>query len=103
MGSSKVTSDYGEPFINEDLIDRVDRVVDESILNDANWKVWEKADLNKQEEMHLSELYRMIEGFTQTDLAVATIVAMENYPKMVLQIVWEYIERISEAEGVKKK
>ena len=102
MGSSsKVTSDYGEPFINEDLIDRVDRVVDESILNAANWKVWEKADLNKQEEMHLSELYRMIEGFTQTDLAVATIVAMENYPKMVLQIVWEYIERINE-EGVRK-
>lgn len=79
-----------EPFINSDLIDRVDWVVDDSILHDDTWKEWEH-DIDKQEEMHLSELYRMLENFTQTDLAVATIVAMENYPFMVLQIVAEYI------------
>jgi hypothetical protein len=79
-----------EPFINTDLIDRVDWIVDDSILHDDTWKEWEH-DIDKQEEMHLSELYRMLENFTQTDLAVATIVAMENYPFMVLQIVAEYI------------
>ena len=79
-----------EPFINEDLIDRVNWVVDDSILHDDTWKEWEH-DIEKQEEMHLSELYRMLENFTKTDLAVATIVAMENFPFMVLQIVAEYI------------
>jgi len=79
-----------KPFINNDLIDRVDWVVDDSILHDDTWKEWEH-DIDKQEKMHLSELYRMLENFTQTDLAVATIVAMENFPYMVLQIVAEYI------------
>jgi hypothetical protein len=79
-----------EPFINEDLMDRVDWIVDDVILHDDTWKKWEH-DIEKQEEMHLSELYRMLENFTKTDLAVATIVAMENYPFMVLQIVAEYI------------
>ena len=103
MGTSQV-DEYGDSFINTNLIKQIDRVVDDSILNDASWKVWEKVDLNKQEEMHLSELYRRIESFTQTDLAVATIVAMENYPKMVLQIVWEYIERLQDDnKGGKKK
>ena len=79
-----------EPFINTDLIDRINWVVDDSILHDETWKEWEH-DIDKQEQMHLSELYRMLENFTKTDLAVATVVAMENFPFMVLQIVAEYI------------
>ena len=79
-----------EPYINTDLLDRVNWVVDDVILHDDTWKKWEH-NINKQEEMHLSELYRVIENFTKTDLAVATIVAMENYPYMVLQIVAEYL------------
>lgn len=88
MSMAKVRED--EAYINTDLLNRVDWIVDDSILHDDTWKEWEH-DINKQEEMHLSELYRMLENFTQTDLAVATIVAMENYPFMVLQIVAEYI------------
>ena len=79
-----------EPFINDNLLDRVDWIIDDVLLHDDTWKEWEH-DIDHQEEMHLSELYRVIENFTKTDLAVATIVAMENYPFMVLQIVAEYL------------
>ena len=79
-----------EPFIDKALLDRVNWIVDDTILRDDTWKKWEH-DIDKQEEMHLSELCRVIENFTKTDLAVATIVAMENYPFMVLQIVAEYL------------
>ena len=79
-----------KPFIDRKLIDRVDWIMDDSILHDDTFKKWEH-DIDQQEEMHLSELYRVLENFTKTDLAVATIVAMENYPFMVLQIVAEYL------------
>ena len=97
MGMKK--RDEDKPYINTDLLDRVNWVVDDVILHDDTWKEWEH-DIDRQEEMHLSELYRVIENFTKTDLAVATIVAMENYPFMVLQIVAEYLVH-KEAKNVK--
>ena len=83
-------SKENEPFINRELLAKVERVRNNELLHDDSWKTWEK-DVNAQEERHLSELYRVLENYTQTDLAVATIVAMENFPMMVLQIVAEYI------------
>ena len=46
-----------EPFVNSDLIDSINWVVDDTILRDETFKVWEH-DISKQEQMHLSELGR---------------------------------------------
>lgn len=82
-----------EPFINDELNDRIGWVVDDVILHDETWKEWEH-DIDKQERMHLSELGRMCQNFTKSDFAAVVITAMENYPFMVLQIVAEYIVNI---------
>jgi hypothetical protein len=88
MAKRIITED--EPFINEELNDRIGWVVDDVILHDDTWKEWEH-DIDRQEQMHLSELGRMRQNFTKTDFAAVVITAMENYPFMVLQIVAEYI------------
>ena len=78
-------------FINTDLIERVDWIVDEDILlHDDTFKIHEK---NKQEARHLSELYRVTENMTKKELAVVAGVACEKYPFMVMQIVAEYVMR----------
>lgn len=82
-----------EPFINDELNDRIGWVVDDVILHDETWKEWEH-DIDKQERMHLSELGRMCQNFTKSDFAAVVITAMENYPFMVLQIVAEYIVNV---------
>ena len=86
-----------EPFINEELNDRVDWIVDDVILHDDTFKTWEH-DLDKQEQMHLSELGRICQNFTKSDFAAVVITAMENYPFMVLQVVAEYVMRKKEGE-----
>ena len=86
-----------EPFINEEFNDRVEWVVDDVILHDDTWKTWEH-DIDKQEQMHLSELGRICQNFTQTDFAAVVITAMENYPYMVMQIAAEYIQHLKEGE-----
>lgn len=86
-----------DPFINEELTNRIDWVVDDVILHDDTWKKWEH-DIDQQERMHLSELGRRCENFTKSDFAAVVITAMENYPFMVLQIVAEYVVRLKEGE-----
>lgn len=79
-----------EPFIDQDFVDRVNWVIDDTILHDDTWKKWEH---NREHEMamDLSELRRIVENFTKPDFAAVVITAMENYPFMVLQIVAEYL------------
>ena len=77
-----------EPYINQSLLDRVMKAREDEYLHDDSWKVWER-DLDVQEARHLSELCRQMESFTQEDLAVATIVAVKNFPEMVFQIMME--------------
>ena len=84
-----------EPFINEDLIDSINSVVDDTILHDETFKSWEH-DIDKQERMHLSELGRIFENFTKADFACAVITAFRNYPFMVLQVI---AEEITKKEG----
>ena len=79
-----------EPYINEELNDRIGWIVDDVLLHDETFKEWEH-DIDKQERMHLSELGRMCQNFTKTDFAAVCITAMENYPFMVMQIVAEYL------------
>ena len=77
-------------YINDNLIDRVDWINKDTILHDDTWKSWEK-HLGDEEALHLTEWCRILENCTKSELAVSTIVAMENYPFMVLQIVAEYL------------
>ena len=86
-----------EPYINEELNERVNWIVDDVILHDETFKTWEH-DLDKQEQMHLSELGRICQNFTKSDFAAVVITAMENYPYMVMQIAAEYIGRLKEGE-----
>ena len=86
-----------EPFINDELNDRIDWIVDDVLLHDETFKEWEH-DIDKQERMHLSELGRICQNFSKTDFAAVVITAMENYPLMVLQIVAEYVQRLKEGE-----
>lgn len=86
-----------EPFINEELYDRVNWIVDDVILHDETFKEWEH-DIDKQEQMHLSELGRICQNFTKSDFAAVVITAMENYPYMVMQIAAEYIQQLKEGE-----
>lgn len=86
-----------EPFINEELNDRIGWVVDDVLLHDETFKSWEH-DIDRQEQMHLSELGRMCQNFTKSDFAAVCITACENYPYMYIQIAAEYIQHIKEGE-----
>lgn len=89
--------DDDEPFINEELNDRIDWIVDDVLLRDETFKEWEH-DLTRQEQMHLSELGRICSNFSKSDFAAVVITAMENYPFMVMQIAAEYIQHLKEGE-----
>ena len=95
MVGKKRKSEYGDPFVDNEFCDRVDYVVDDSLLHDETFKPWEhnSDDLMRRD---LSELRRVVENFTKKDFAAVVITAMENYPFMVLQIVAEYIINLDE-------
>lgn len=86
-----------EPYINEELNDRIDWIIDDVLLRDDTWKKWEH-DLDRQEQMHLSELGRICQNFSKTDFAAVCITAFENYPMMYMQIAAEGIQRLKEGE-----
>jgi len=86
-----------EPYVDEALNDRIERVIDDVLLHDETFKEWEH-DVDAQERRHLSELGRICQNFTQSDFAAVCICAMDNYPMMVLQIVAEYIQKLKEGE-----
>ena len=86
-----------EPYINEEFNNRIEWVIDDTLLHDETFKTWEH-DIDHQEQMHLSELRRIVENFTKSDFAAVVITAMENYPYMVMQIAAEYIQHLKEGE-----
>ena len=87
---------YGEPYINKDLLEKVLKARENELLQDDSWKIWEK-ELNTNEQRYLSDLCRKLENFSKEELAVATIVAVKNFPEMVFQIMMEeYLSVIKE-------
>lgn len=84
-----------EPYVNEELNNRIEWVIDDVLLHDDSFKEWEH-DIDEQERRHLSELGRVCQNFTKSDFAAVVITAMENYPFMVMQIAAEYIQRLKE-------
>lgn len=90
-----------EPFIKHEIIDKVECAIDECGEHDYPWKVWEHK-LDVDEQRHLSELYDIFANFTQTDCAIAVIIALENFPEMVIELVKDYIrEKIVNKERKK--
>ena len=79
---------YGEPYINGDLLEKVVTVKNNTRLHEDDWKIWEK-ELDVNEQRYLSQFCRDLENFSQEELAIATIVALKNFPEMVFQIVME--------------
>ena len=86
---------YDEAFIDDELVDAVDWVVDDTLLHDETFKTWEH-DLTKERRRDLSELGRILGNFTKSDFACAVIVAFRNHPYMVLQVI---AEEITNKEG----
>ena len=87
-----------EPFINEEFNNRIGWVIDDVLLRDETFKEWEH-DIDRQEQMHLSELGRICQNFSKSDFAAVCIVAFENYPMMYMQIAAEGIQRLKEGEN----
>ena len=88
MVDKELIQRYGEPYINEDLLEQVLRAKENKLLHEDSWKIWEK-ELDINEQRYLSEMCREFKKFSQEELAVATIVAVENFPEMVFQIMME--------------
>ena len=91
MAKRIITED--EPFIDEELNDRIDWIIDDVLLHDDSFKSWEH-DIDVQERRHLSELGRICQNFTRSDFAAICIVAFQNYPMMYMQIAAEGIQQM---------
>ena len=82
-----------EAFVDEELNDRIDWIIDDVLLRDDSWKEWEH-DIDAQERRHLSELGRICQNFTKSDFAAICIVAFQNFPMMYMQIAAEGIQQM---------
>ena len=91
----KTILEEGEPFVNQDLVDRSEWIINDTILHDDTFKIHDKEE---EEANHLSELWRLTRGMDKRELAVCTMSAMETYPFMVMQVVAEYLVRIKEGK-----
>ena len=84
-----------EAFKNEELVERVDAIVDESLL-DESYKI---GNVDEQEERHISELWRISGNMDKHELATICARAVRQYPLMYLHVLGEYIiEVLKEGE-----
>lgn len=91
----KTILEEGEPFVNQDVVDRSEWIISDTILHDDTFKIHDKEE---EEANHLSELWRLTRGMDKRELAICTMRAMERYPFMVMQVVAEYLVRIKEGK-----
>ena len=87
-----------DAFIDEDFCERVDRVIDDSLLRDNDLKPWEY-DTSQEMKRDLSALRRIVENFTKADFAAVCIVAFQNYPMMYMQVMAEEIMKEGDRNG----
>ena len=72
-----------EPYINEDLIARLDFVEEENMLRQEGYDV--------MEERHLSELYRIADNYDKKELLAICMMTVRKYPFAYLQVLAEWI------------
>ena len=87
-----------DAFVNEGLIERVDKIVDESCL-DETYKI---DTVEEQEARHISELWRISENMDKRELATVCARAVREYPLMYLNVLGEFIIEVLK-EGEKRK
>lgn len=75
-------------YINHVLLDRVLQIKESESLHDDSFKIWDR-ELSPLEEIKLSKLGRMVETLSKEEIAVITLIAVQNYPEMVFQILME--------------
>jgi len=88
MSDKELVERYGKPYIDQDFLDQVEKAINGERLHEESWKIWDRK-LDPDTQRHLCELCRQFENFSQEDLAVATIIAVKNFPEMVFQIMME--------------
>lgn len=101
MSDKELIERYGKPYIDQEFLDQVEKAIDSDLLHEETWKIWDREKLDPDMQRHLCELCREFENFSQEDLAVATIIAVKNFPEMVFQIMME--EYLSVINKEKKK
>ena len=89
MSDKDLVERYGRPYIDQEFLDQVENAIDSERLHEDKWKIWDRENLDPDTQRHLCELCREFENFSQEDLAVATIIAVKNFPEMVFQIMME--------------
>ncbi len=75
-------------YINHVLLERVLQIKESESLHDDSFKVWDK-ELSPLQEVKLSQLGRMMESLSKEEIAVVVLIAVQNYPEMVFQILME--------------
>lgn len=90
---------YGksEVLVNQVLLDRVLQIKQNEFLNN-NYEEWKEELIEK---IKLTRLGEMVESFNKDEIAVVILVAIENYPEMVFQIMME--EYLLNKERMKSK
>lgn len=78
----------GKPYINQELLDKVLKAKEGELLHDDSFKIWERG-LNINEKRYLSDLGRKVENFSKEEIAVVVLIAVQNFPEMVFQILME--------------
>lgn len=86
-----------EVLINQVLLDRVLQIKQNEFINN-NYEEWKEELIEK---IKLTRLGEMVESFNKDEIAVIILVAIENYPEMVFQIMME--EYLLNKERMKSK
>ena len=90
---------YGksETLINHVLLDRVLKIKHENFLHDET--LWQEKLI---EEIKLTRLGEMAESLSEKEMAVMILIAVQNYPELVFQILAEeYL--LNKEKGDKRK
>lgn len=90
-----IRSEPSDAMINEELCERVDYVVEDSLLHDETFKY------RKEEMRDLSEMYRIAMNMDKKQLAVFVCAALDKYTFMVFQNVAEFVINLLNERGRK--
>lgn len=86
-------------LINHVLLDRILQIKESQYLHDDSFKIWED-ELSDVQKIKLTRLGEMAESLSKEEIAVLVLIAVQNYPEMVFQIMME--EYLVNKEGNKR-
>ena len=73
-----------EPYINHELLERVKKARLEMPEYQKPWEVLE--------ERHLSKLGDQCKAYTEAEFAAIVLVAIRNYPQVVMKVILDELE-----------